>query len=181
MNGQREPEAKCKCTGTCPVQGKCRAKNVAYMCGATARDENGNPLDKTQNYNGQTGRTFRERYREHLNSFNTPKKELVRKDKVTGDLKTVSISQQIEEKKEKSELAKYIWQLKEEGKKFTTDWSIVKQAFNYKNGQRYCDLCATETTLIALGDPATTLNKRSEIFHKCRYKARFKLQAFLPP
>ena len=118
-----------------------------------------------------------------LYSLNTPKKELIRKDKKTGESKLVTIKEQIEEKKDKSELANYVWSLKEQGKKFSLEWSIVKKAFNYKNGQRFCDLCATETTLIALGDPASSLNKRSEIFHKCRYKARFKLQAFLnrPP
>ena len=29
---------------------------------------------------------------------------------------------------------------------------------------KYCDLCLTEKTLIALGDPSTMLNKRTEIF-----------------
>ena len=140
-------------------------------------------MAETQKYNGQTGRAFKERYKEHMYSLSTPKKELIRKDKNTGEKKVVTIKEQIEERKEKSELANYVWSLKEQGKKFSLEWSIVKKAFNYKNGQRFCDLCATETTLIALGEPATTLNKRSEIFHKCRYKARFKLQAFLskPP
>ena len=179
----KEPVAKCNCRSSCPVEGNCQTKNVAYLCKATHTDDNGNPMAETQKYNGQTGRAFKERYKEHMYSLSTPKKELIRKDKNTGEKKVVTIKEQIEERKEKSELANYVWSLKEQGKKFSLEWSIVKKAFNYKNGQRFCDLCATETTLIALGDPATTLNKRSEIFHKCRYKARFKLQAFLskPP
>ena len=62
-------------------------------------------------------------------------------------------------------------------------WSIAKKAHNYKNGDKYCDLCATEKTLIALGEPETMLNKRTEIFRKCTKMNDFKLSHFLkkPP
>ena len=64
----------------------------------------------------------------------------------------------------KSEMSKYVWQLKDQGKVPIVKWSIEKKAFNYKNGMRYCDLCATEKTCIALGDTTTILNKRTEIY-----------------
>ena len=58
-------------------------------------------------------------------------------------------------------------------------WSIARKAHNYKNGDRNCDLCATEKTLIALGDPETMLNKRTEIFRKCTEMNKFKLSHFV--
>ena len=44
-------------------------------------------------------------------------------------------------------------------------------------------LCLTEATYILIGDPKTTLNKRQEVYHNCRYMPRFKLESFLnkPP
>ena len=74
-------------------------------------------MAETQKYNGQTGRTFKERYKEHMYSLSTPKKELSRRDKNTGERKVVTIKEQIEERKEKSELANYVWSLKEQGKR----------------------------------------------------------------
>ena len=93
----------------------------------------------------------------------------------------VSIAEQIEEKKAKTELANYIWQVKQQGKKPSIKWRIERTAFPYRNGMKYCDLCLTEKTLIAMGDPALMLNKRTEIFRKCTHKNDFKLSAFNPP
>ena len=44
-------------------------------------------------------------------------------------------------------------------------------------------LCLTEATYILIGVPKTTLNKRQEVYHNCRYMPRFKLESFLnkPP
>ena len=131
---------------------------------------------KTVTYFGQTTRTFKERYTEQKYSFSTPKKELSR-----GEGKTATMADQIEEKKSKSELANYIWNLKQQKKAFTIEWKIEKKAFPYKNGSRYCDLCLNEKTSIALGDPTSTLNSRNEIFQKCRSRTRFTLQNFMPP
>ena len=127
-------------------------------------------------YFGQTTRPFKERYTEHKYSFSTPKKELTR-----AEGKTVTIEDQIQEKRNKSELANHIWDLKSQKKDFTIEWKIERRALPYKNGSKFCDLCAWEKTYIALGDPSTTLNSRNEIFHKCRIRTRFTLQSFKPP
>ena len=95
--------------------------------------------------------------------------------------KIATIEDQIEEKKNKSELANYVWKLKQLKKNFTIKWKIEKKAQPYRKGARYCNLCALEKTCIALGDPSSTLNSRNEIFHKCRSKTKFTLQNFLPP
>ena len=89
----------------------------------------------------------------------------------------------IEEKKDKSQLANYVWEQREKGLVVKLTWSIKRRAICYHNGQRDCDLCATEATLIAKGDPALILNKRSELFRKCTEKNQFKLshKKFQPP
>ena len=39
-----------------------------------------------------------------------------------------------------------------------------------RKGEKICGLCNTEKTLIAAGDPAILLNKRSEIMERCRHR-----------
>ena len=99
----------------------------------------------------------------NTNSFSTPLK----------DKPQNSIQQQIEAKKAKSELAAHIWALKEAGTPYTISWHIQKKGHPYTNGNKQCDLCAWEKTFIALGDPATTLNSRNEVFYKCRNQRNF--------
>ena len=141
----------------------------------TDDNENVIPEAPVKEYSGQTGRLARERMYDHNTSFSDPKRVLERKDKVTGEIVKVTIDQQIEEKRSKSELANYIWSLKKQGKKWKIEWSIHRQAINYRNGHRYCDLCLTEASSIAIGDPERMLNRRTEIYRKCPYMPRFKL------
>ena len=68
-----------------------------------------------------------------------------------------------------TELAKYVWQLKEQGLTPEIRWFIERRAFEYKIGHRYCDLDVSEKTCIVLGDPETILNKRTEIYQKCTH------------
>ena len=134
-------------------------------------DKNNN----TMHYYGQTKNAVKLRVQQHNYSFSTPKNILNRKGKL------VSIQEQIEEKKTKSELASHIWELKEKKTDFSITWRIEKKAFPYKIGSKHCNLCAWEKTCIARADPKSTLNSRNEIFHKCREKTRFMLQNFLKP
>ena len=185
LEGQEQkPLEECKCRGhPCPLDGECNIENIAHLAQAHITDDNKNVLPgKSKEYTGQTIH-FKDRWYQHNNSFNDPKKELTRLDKVTKEPYKVSIAEQIEEKKNKSELAKYIWSLKEKGKKYAIKWSVAKKARPYKNGMRFCDLCLTEKTLIALSDPDVSLNKRNEILRKCTHKPRFKLshKTFKPP
>ena len=64
---------------------------------------------------------------------------------------------------------------------FKINWFIEKRAWPYKPGSKQCDLCACEKTFITMGDPGHTLNRRNEIFHKCRNRTKFLLKNFLPP
>ena len=142
---------------------------------------NSNGCDKLKVYLGKTARPFKTgHYNEHNNSF----KPVPKSYKYAGEERTRSderIAQLTEEKRTKYELSKYIWHLKDKGKDPTVKWKIKCKAHPYKNGHAFCDLCVTESAYIVLGDPETMLNKRTEIFHKCTDKNKFKLQALLKP
>ena len=111
-----------------------------------------------KSYWGQSMRPFKERYREHMTSISTPKK----------DKPGCTIKDQIETKKQKSEFSAHIWKLKEGKKDFSIKWHIQRRAFPYTNGGAGCDLCAWEKFYILMGDPAITLNRRSELFFRCK-------------
>ena len=143
--------ARCNCKKEpCPVQGICGTSNIIYRADVTSKEPNNNT--KTMTYFGQTTRAFKTRYGEHKNTFSTPKKPLARREG------TASIADQIEEKKNKSELAAHVWQLKEQKKEFNIRWKIERKSVPYVNGAKACNLCADEKTSICLGDPSCTLN-----------------------
>ncbi len=70
-------------------------------------------------YIGVTSNTFKERYRNHLKSFKHPQ--------------YIYSSE--------TELSKYVWNLKNDGKKFGIKWSIVRRAQAYTPGANRCNLC----------------------------------------
>ena len=78
-------------------------------------------------------------------------------------------------KRNKNELSKFYWLLRERSYYVAVKWKIRKKAFPYRNGMKFCDLCTTESTEILLEDPLYLLNKRNEVFHKCTDKNQFKL------
>ena len=145
----------CRSKANCPLKGKCQTKNLVYQADVLSDNNN-----KKMTYYGQTKRTFKARYTEHKTSFNNSK---------VGHLK--------------SELAAYVWKLKKENTDYEIQWSIKKTGFAYRNGVKNCDLCAWEKLSIALGDPESTLNSRTEILAKCRMKRKYKLSNFItkPP
>ena len=169
---KKEGERKaCNCRGVCDFQGKCQEGPVIYSAKVEEVDSNNNAMV----YIGQTKNEVKKRVEQHRYTFTTPKKILNRKGKL------VSIKEQIEEKKKKSELSKHIWGLKEQKKNYRISWKIEKKAFTYQIGASECNLCPREKKIVARADPNITLNSRNEIFHKCREKTKFMLQNFLPP
>ena len=108
--------------------------------------------------------------------YGFPTKILKRKVKGSNEVVEISIDEQIAEKEDKSELSRYVWKLKKKGLKPKIKWKIVMKARPYTKGSRYCDLCLSEKTLIAIaGD--RSLNKRKEIHRKCTHMNKFKLSA----
>ena len=90
--------------------------------------------------------------------------------------RTMSFQNKGHEKK--TELSKYVWELKDKGEDFTIKWSVAAKPSPYICGSKRCDLCLTEKLLIAKADPRTLLNKRSEIVSKCRHRNKFTLKRF---
>ena len=77
------------------------------------------------------------------------------------------------DKRNSTELSKYIWQLKKEKRRFSIKWTILKQTPSYRSGAKNCDLCLQEKLHILKGDKTKLLNKRCELFSKCRHRKRF--------
>jgi hypothetical protein len=100
----------------------------------------------TRHYIGMTATTFKERYANHTSSF-----------------------------RNKTELSKHIWKLKENNEDYTIKWSL-KHAISYTGGSKRCNLCLEEKFCILKDmNKDHLLNKRSEIFGKCRHKNRFRV------
>ena len=95
-------------------------------------------------YIGSMETSFKQRYVNHLMSF--------RHEKYGNQ----------------TELSKYIWDLKREGKIFRVSWDILRKAPAYSNLSKRCDLCLTEKLMVISADKSTILAKRSEIISKCR-------------
>ena len=82
------------------------------------------------------------------------------------------------EKKNKTELSTYIWQLKNENKLFKIEWKIIKKVKSYQKGSKNCNLCLAEKLLILKSNKLVTINKR-DLLLKCLHKHKWKLKNLL--
>ena len=139
------PVRSCNCREPqrCPLDGKCLSSCIVYKATVTA------PNRPIKVYYGLTEGTFKTRYANHSSSI------------------------RIESHRKDTELSKYMWDLQDQGLQGHIKWEIVKRASPYKCGSRRCDLCLSEKVAIALADPTSLLNKRSEIISTCRHRRKF--------
>ena len=72
-----------------------------------------------------------------------------------------------------TELSKHVWELKTAKKPFTIKWSLLKKVPVYKAGSRRCNLCLEEKLTIMKNKDNALLNKRTELFTKCRHVTRY--------
>ncbi len=87
-----------------------------------------------------TASTFKERYRNHIKSFNHKR--------YSND----------------TELSKYIGNLKDNKQDFDITWSVLKQSILYTGGSKRCNLCSEEKLCIWKDkNKQNYLNKKSEI------------------
>ena len=103
----------------------------------------------TKQYIGSTGNTFKQRYRNHKSSFNNINK------------------------RHTTELANYIWNLKDNNTDYKIKWEILnrtKLKFNTKFG---CKLCNLEKIEIEKSDKNVTLNKKSERQNICIHYQKY--------
>ena len=138
-------------TCNCPVKSNCPLQeNCLKQCiiyKATVTSENSKKI-----YYGQSEPEFKSRLANHTKSF---KYRSYEKD---------------------TELSKYIWSLKDREKPYDIAWSIAATASQYKCGTRKCDLCITEKYMIAMAEPESLLNSKSELISKCRHCNKFYLK-----
>ena len=108
--------------------------------------------EKTEPYIGLTATEFKTRWRNHQMSFKH------------------------ENKKNDTELSKYLWQLKEKKKDFTITWKILAKARAYTTLTKRCNLCISEKFFIISKPHMATLNKRNELVSTCRHRRKYILK-----
>ena len=140
LNKDDEKLCSCRQRVNCPTDGKCLTRSVVYKAEVTSTDDN-----TTQTYIGVTANDFKTRYRNHLKSLRN------------------------EKYKHETELSKQVWNLKKENRQFLIRWAIIKQLPAGRNRKRNCTLCLEEKLMIMKGRSKNILNRRSEIFSKCRH------------
>ncbi len=137
LHGSRDDVMK-----TCPLQEKCMTKDIVYKATVTTSNTN-----STKHYIGMTASTFKERYRNHIKSFNHKR--------YSND----------------TELSKYIWKLKDNKQDFDITWSVLKQSISYTGGSKRCNLCLEEKLCILKDkNKQNLLNKKSEIVSTCNHR-----------
>lgn len=141
-----KPKCNCRAKESCPLQGSCLTANLIYQAEVTTADDT-----MTKKYIGMTATSFKTRYNNHTKSI---------RDAVYS---------------KETALSSYIWKLKTEKRDYSVKWSILKRAKSYNSGDKRCNLCLEEKMCIMRADPNNLLNKRSEIFSKCRHRNKHRL------
>ena len=156
MTQIHEAEPGCNCTiAPCPVDGKCLTIGVVYTGTIEHKQDN-------YTYYGSTKNTFKERFGGHKFDLSHP------------DHPGTTLSTKF-------------WELKTKNPDETpvVKWKIVNKCCPLRAGMPHCDVCLTEKTRLLLQHegpepkPASNtifLNKRKEIFAKCRHRLKFTLQ-----
>ena len=143
----------CNCTKReCPFKDKdisCRARCVVYKAEVKTKDTR-------KFYIGLCEGEFKERYNNHMSSFNP------------------------ERKAKPTILASYVRGLKQENEDFVIDWSVVTRTFPINDGDSTCRLCLKEATAIAFAE-AGCINQRNEIANGCMHKRKFLLKFSCAP
>ena len=153
ITGKREAleMGDCNCRQEeCPLDGHCLSKNVFYEATVTADIEN----YEEKRYKGITATTWKERYGNHLKSFNN------------------------EQYEKETELSKEIWRIKRMNKTYNIRWRLIKQYPSYNPITKRCILCLQEKIGILEHDGPNQLNKRSEVVGTCRHRLKHMLSAY---
>ena len=145
-NTSDENICNCRNKKRCPMNGNCLAKSL--VCQATVTTDDNRP---SQTYVGLTENTFKTRFNNHKASFNSY------------------------QKRNSTELNKYVWDLKRENVDYSVRWKILKRAKSYNCASNRCNLCLWEKYYIICKPELATLNKRIELVSSCRHARKFLL------
>ena len=138
-------ECNCREKQSCPLNGKCREKNVIYKCVASVQ----NKPDKV--YIGLTEGEWKKRHSGHKTTF-----------KYKKNAKNTALSN-------------YVWETREKEKTDPIlKWSILKSVPAYSNISKRCLLCLQEKfEILSYEKTEELLNKKSELISKCRHQNKF--------
>ena len=79
-------------------------------------------------------------------------------------------------KRQRTRLAGYIHQLKDEGLEYKIEWQFLAKAPTFKPSTKVCRLCVSEKYHIMHSrDDLASLNKRKEFFSTCLHKEKLLL------
>ena len=140
------PRRLCNCRANgpeCPMDGQCLKESMVYRADVLVTGA----VNETRFYLGQCGGKFKTRYGNHLKSLRH------------------------ERYKDETALSSYIWDAQRRGGIVSIKWSIVAIVPAHRPGERDCGLCLAEKAAILNNakDPRC-LNKRGELFSKCRHR-----------
>ena len=119
----------------CPLSNKCITESVVYQATVTIKDKTTNRPPQT--YVGLTENSFKTRLANHKASFNSF------------------------DKRNATELSKYVWELKNQNINYTIKWKLLKRAKPYNCASNRCNLCLWEKYFIICKPKMATLNKRN--------------------
>ena len=119
-----QKSCNCRDKPSCPLNGKCLSLTSNVVYQATVTSEKGH-----ETYIGLMGDNFKNRYRNHTASF---------RDK---------------NKRNATELSKYIWSLKDSFIPYSLSWKIIARANSYSNTTKRCNLCLTEKFFFIICKP----------------------------
>ena len=140
----------CRKKHECPLDSKCRVKNIVYKCVALVY---GYP---NKVYSGTAEGDFKKRFYNHRMSFNNE-----------GHSKDTTLS-------------KYVWDVKRKLKIMPSlKRYIIKSLPAYSNISKKCQLCLQEKfEILNYPNPNELLNKRSQLISKCRHVNKFLLSNY---
>ena len=133
----------------CPLSNKCITESVVYQATVTIKDKTTNRPPQT--YVGLTENSFKTRLANHKASFNSF------------------------DKRNATELSKYVWELKNQNINYTIKWKLLKRAKPYNCASNRCNLCLWEKYFIICKPKMATLNKRNELVSACRHNKKILL------
>ena len=130
----------CRVMNECSLNGECQTPPVVYRADVF-NDSN----DEEKFYFGLADTTFKERHNNHNRDFKHEKYE------------------------NRTESAKYIWQLKLDKISFSVKWRILTKVYGSPN-PFMCKLCLTgKLWIINFINDGNMLNKKSELISECRH------------
>ncbi len=123
----------------------------------TSTEDNRPSTDAPRFYIGLTSLEFKKRHQNHKSTLNK------------------------KEKREATELSKYVWEIKDNKIEHSITWSILTKVSEKSNGRKSCRLCDMEMLKILEHKKKygnRCLNKRKEIANACRHKRKRRLKAW---